>query len=151
MDVQHCQGRNNNIMVIFQVDVRYNDADLVSVFMDVQHCHSCHDNIIVIVQVDVRYNDADLVSVYVDVQHFHSCHDNIMVIFSSLMLGIMMPTWFLSMWMSNTAKSAIIILWLYSRLMLGIMMPTWFSVYVNVQYCHSCHDNIIVIVQVDVR
>ena len=94
--------------------------------MDVQHCHSCHDNIIVIVQVDVRYNDADLVAVYVDVQHCHICHGNIFVIFSRLMLGIMMPTWFLSMWMSNTATAAMIIFFIFSRLMLGIMMPTLF-------------------------
>ena len=94
--------------------MRYNDADLVAIYVDVQHCLSCHGNIFVIVQVDVRYNDADLVSVYVDVQHCTSYHDSIIVIFSRLMLGIMMPTWFLSIWMSNTATAAMIIVWLFS-------------------------------------
>ena len=114
MDVQHCHSCHDNIIVIVQVDVRYKDADLVSVYVNFQHCHSCHDNIMVIVQVDVRFNDADLVSVYVDVQHCHSCHDNIIVFLSRLMLGIMMPTCFLSMWMSNTATAAMIILLLFS-------------------------------------
>ena len=41
------------------------------------------------------------------------------------MLGLMVPTWFLSMWISNTVATSMIIPIIYT-LMLGLMIPTWF-------------------------